>query len=189
MKRIASLLAALTAILAVIVCAPASASAGHVRPYSVQKNVSYGYQNNVYLVPVAPDYYYSVGDADVIAERVAEKIRKEFRAEPGPGPGDDEVGFEDFLVVGGAGPGLDAQVRDVFDTACIGCHKPGASKPGNIQLLTAGRKLFSETGPGRERRRRSRVYDAVESGDMPKDAPPLTAAQKEVLRRWKEQFK
>ncbi len=160
---------------------------------------SYGYNHartDILVVPVAPDYYYSVGDDEEREERIAERIaRKIGEKAPQAAPAAHQApqaahraGREMFSLGGGGGAkaGLDDRVLAVFNESCIKCHKPGAAKPG-VQLFTFDRKLFVDPDPRKEARRRDKVYEAVESGEMPKGAGPLAASAKALLLEWSQQ--
>jgi mono/diheme cytochrome c family protein len=164
----------------------------HPPVYAGQKTV-------VVAVPVAPDYYYSVGEdpeaaADRVARRVMEMFEKKYAVnEPPAPPTDTPLTREDFRVVGGkAGGDLDRQVFALMNTSCVQCHKPGGTKPGNVQLFTADRKLFADPDPGREAARRARIaasVDHAEGGEMPKQQPPLRPDQVALLREWRDKVR
>jgi mono/diheme cytochrome c family protein len=154
-------------------------------------------------VPVAPPYYFSVGagDPDEQAERVARKtveILKKSGAlqppaqadQPTPEDKQEELTTDDFRLVGRGKANLDRQVFAVFNSSCIQCHKPGATKPGNVQLFTADRTLFKDADPKREYARRSRILAAVDhstGGEMPKNGRPLPPAQVAAIRKWADE--
>lgn len=175
----------LAGLLFLLVALPAAA--GYAPVYHAPTHQA-EYRQQVIAIPVAPDYYYSVGTGerdDAIARKVIEAIRKEFVTEHeaaaaarAPAEGDET----DFRVVGKRGP-LEAQVARLLEAHCMACHKPGSAKPG-LPLLTADRKPYKDPDPAREAARRARVYESVESGDMPKNAPGLSPAQKSLLKRW-----
>jgi mono/diheme cytochrome c family protein len=150
------------------------------------------YKNNyepvIVAIPVAPDYYYSVGDGDA-EERIADKVVKKLgdkvaQAQPQPGDAD-----RDEFRLSGARLRSDDKVLALFDTNCIRCHKPGVGSARMPQLMTADRKLFVDPDQKKERARRERVYDSVESGEMPKNQPALPASVKQLLRDWADKVK
>jgi mono/diheme cytochrome c family protein len=157
-------------------------------------------------VPIAPPYYFSVGagDPEEQAERVARKtveiLKKSGALQPPaqpdqPATPDDkqeELTTDDFKLVGRGRANLDRQVLAIFNASCIQCHKPGATKPGNVQLFTADRKLFVDPDPKKEYARCKRIAEAVDhrsGGEMPKDQPPLPPAQQALLKKWSERVK
>lgn len=173
-------------------------SADYQYPYQQYQQQYYDDQVIIIGIPIAPDYYYSVGEGDTeerdkrIAEAVAKRLEEKFS------PGQNKVegasptpkaGREKFRLLdnGGAVEQLNGKILALFNTSCIKCHKPGATKPGNIQLFTADRKLFVDSDPKKEAKRRERVYESVESGDMPKNGQSLPTSLKALLREWSGQ--
>jgi hypothetical protein len=117
----------------------------HPPVYAGQKTV-------VVAVPVAPDYYYSVGEdpeatADRVARRVMEMFEKKYAVnEPPAPPTDTPLTREDFRVVGGkAGGDLDRQVFALMNTSCVQCHKPGGVSRATS---SCSRPTGSCSGPG-----------------------------------------
>jgi hypothetical protein len=145
-------------------------------------------------VPVNAPYIYSVGGGptedseDRIADKVIRRFKKEFDlGQPETGP-QDPVSREDFNLLGKGrgGPVPDAKVLALFNANCVQCHKPGQTRPG-AQLFTQDRRLFVDQDPRKEARRRQRIYDAVDpdaGGEMPKNRPPLTRAERALLKEW-----
>jgi hypothetical protein len=156
----------------------------------------YQHKHVIIAVPVNPDYYYTVGDDDAedrLVEKIAQRIARTISRRPqqgnSPSAAPEEDDFEaSFRLVGAAkakkGDSIDSQVLGLFNTTCVKCHKPGASTPGNIILLTSDRRLFVDPDAKKEARRRQKVYDSVESGDMPKNAPTLPPSVKNMLAQW-----
>jgi hypothetical protein len=145
----------------------------------------------VIAVPVAPDYYYSVGadqeELEAKIDRAVERrLKAQRNADPAPPADEEDLVKDDFKVLGGRRGTLDDKVLAVFNTSCVQCHKPGATKPGNIQLFTSDRKLFADPDPKREAARRARVYQVVEDGDMPKNKPRLPQAPRDAIKEWAE---
>jgi hypothetical protein len=180
---------------ALLVLIPAPLLAQHYQPQYQPRYVDR--KITVVGVPVAPDYYYSVGeDPDAAAERVADAVLRRLKKEQpkstdSESPQDGELVRDDFKLIGGLkkGQSLDDKVFAVFNESCIQCHKPGATKPGNVQLFTPDRRLFRDPDPKRERARRERLSAAVDpdqGGEMPKNKPPLRAELRDLIRRWKE---
>ncbi len=183
---------------ACLLAIPQAGRAGSPPAYSYGTNYDYE-KVLIFAIPVAPDYYYSVGDGltpeereDRIAAAVIKRFEQRFsitderatrRATPAA---PERVTREMFRLVGNAPEGPDRRVLALFNTNCVRCHKPGASKPGNVQLLTADRKLFANPDPAKERRRRERVYESVESGEMPRGGPVCPADEKALLKEWSE---
>jgi len=126
-------------------------------------SISYG-QTVVVGTPVETNYYYSVG-----SDQSQELTRDLFKL-----VGASESDSAD----------VNRRVLGLFENSCVRCHKPGASNPGGIQLFTSDRKLFVDSDAKKELRRRERVYEAVDGGDMPKNAQPLTASEKALLLKW-----
>jgi hypothetical protein len=158
-----------------------SCSTPTITPYRVTP-----YVQEVIAVPVAPDYYYSVGGHDSV-EQIAKEVVKQLKKEGLPGPfaasRDDR---ERFRLMGNARvEDLDGPVLEIFNTSCIKCHKPGAARPG-VHLFNDDRSLFIDPDAKKEKVRRRRVYEAVESGEMPKGSGPLPIESKELLRKWSE---
>ncbi len=155
------------------------------------------YQQKVVGIPVVP-YYYSVGEDPeernrAIAREVLRQLGEQQSRQEVQQPQQVEVQPRErgeFRLVGvtTSGGGKDAQVLAVFNTDCVRCHKPGANRPG-VQLLTADRKLFVDADPAKESRRRRRVYDSVESGEMPKGGQPLSASRKSLFSEWAQKGK
>ena len=156
--------------------------------YVQHQQPAYVYDKSyIFAIPVAPDYYYSVGDDDLLAEKIA-KIVLERMPKPSPEGPAGGIDRDTFRVFGaGGGQSVDSRVLHLFDTTCVKCHKPGADRPG-VQLLTRDRKLFAEADARKEARRRRLVYDSVESGEMRKNAPPLPTTDKTVLKQWMEKI-
>jgi hypothetical protein len=166
-------------------------------PLALAQN--YGYQQYNYRtktvvvgVPLAPDYYYSVGDGDPeehakrIADEVLKRLKKEFvtagEVETKPAPLDRSA----FQVLGKPND-LDNKVLAIFNDSCVKCHKPGANKPGNIQLFTNDRRLWVDPDPKRELVRRETVYSSIDhsvGGSMPKGQPPLPMAKLDIIKEW-----
>ena len=80
------------------------------------------------------------------------------------------------------------QVRPILQRNCSGCHQP--AKAGGKLVLTsyAGAKAGGEQGPGFEPGKpdESLLVDLI-SGDkpeMPRNAPPLSKEQIEIISRW-----
>lgn len=145
-------------------------------------------------VPVNAPYIYSVGGGpaedseDRIADKVIRRFKKEFDlGQPEAGPQDpDPVSREDFNLLGKGRGGPDAKVLALFNANCVQCHKPGQTRPG-AQLFTPDRRLFVDPDPRREARRRQKIYNAVDpdaGGEMPKNRPPLTPAERALLKDW-----
>lgn len=167
---------------------------------------TYGYRQQVHNVvnetlilgvPYVPDYFYSVGrDRDEDAKRIADAVMLQFEKkflvnQPAPAesrPAEQrKLSREDFSIVGGrSSASIDQKVLAIFDNNCIKCHKPGANKPG-VQLQTSDRKLFVESDPRKELRRRERIYDSCDhtsGGTMPKNSPSLVKSEMELLKEW-----
>jgi hypothetical protein len=182
-------------------------------------------------VPLAPDYYYSVGDglyAEERERRIAEAVIRRFgqeyqvvspgaksgmgskakakaKAKVNSAPAPSPLNRDSFRLVGVMPvakqslppPARDSEdvaainqkVQQLFEASCLKCHKPGASKPGNIQIFTSERELFFDSDPKKESLRRLRVYESVESGDMPRGAPPWTPQERAILKQWYEMSK
>lgn len=160
-------------------------------------SASYAHAQAVIVaVPVTADYYYSVGGNDQkIAEEVVRRLEARFSF-PATGQGQvtqKKIGRESFRVVSRKGSSSDtpspAHVLSLLNQHCVQCHKPGASKPGNIPLFTADRQLFVDADPVRESSRRERVYNSVLSGDMPKGGRPLSSSEKAILLAWVQQVR
>jgi hypothetical protein len=152
----------------------------------------YQYQqtDSIYILPIAPDYYYSTGDDS--KEEILEELRQLRRLlKPAelatPSVPQPRLDRSSFRLLGRSGVDLDARVLRIVNRDCIGCHKPGAVRPW--PLLTADRQLFRDADPQKEVRRRQRVYDSVESGDMPKDRPALSPSDKSALKQWADALK
>lgn len=148
-------------------------------------------------VPVGAPYVYSVGGGDPeevarkLADEVMRRFKKEFEVNPPAGeapPAKGPVSREDFDVVrkGNRPSGLDGRVLALFNAQCVQCHKPGQTKPG-VQLFTQARGLFVDPDPKKEAKRRQRIYDSVDpdaGGEMPKNRPSLTPAERALLKEW-----
>jgi uncharacterized membrane protein len=169
-----------------------------VSAHSHYQQQSYATYNDVTIigVPIAP-YYYSVGeDPDEQADRIARKI-VEIQKEKSCCPPKEEVKAaapnkrDRFKLIGESfsAKNLDNSVASIFNQSCVQCHKPGASKPGNIQILATDRKLYINPDVAKESSRRERIVAAVESGEMPKGSSPLSAAKKKILREWADEMK
>jgi mono/diheme cytochrome c family protein len=179
-----------------------------VAPSAALANPTYAppYQERVVVektkvigVPVNAPYIFSVGNdgeesEDRIADKVVRRFKKEFDVNPGaeaaPAPPEaaGPVSREDFRLVGGgnAAAGLDGKVLALFNAQCVQCHKPGQTKPG-AQLFTADRRLFVDPDPKKEAKRRQRINDACNpdaGGEMPKNRPPLTPAERRLINDW-----
>ncbi len=178
------------ALSALILCVPADAAT--CKPVAAQPIVvatPVVTQQTIITLPVAPPYYYSVGHQDQV-EKIADEVIKRFKKEFPQPESEPEADRELFKLFGKQRPtkpvadaNIDRQVLNIFDNTCVKCHKPGASKPGNIQLLTEDRQLFVNPEPKKEAARRRRVYESVESGEMPKGLGPLTQEQKAFIER------
>lgn len=81
---------------------------------------------------------------------------------------------------------FDAQVAPILARHCLECHD-STSKKGKLDLSRRegafkGGKGGPAIVPGNSAE--SPLWTAVESGEMPDDRPPLSAEEKQVLRRW-----
>lgn len=153
----------------------------------------------ILAVPVAADYYYTVGGSEQrIADEVVRRLETRLRGQGQPipaaaAPTPGRLDRSAFRLAGAGEAALrpdaggEQPVLAVMERSCVQCHKPGASKPGNIQLFTAERTLFVDPDPARELRRRQRVYDSVSSGDMPKGGRPLSPSDRAILDSWVQQ--
>ncbi|MGL5095620.1 MAG: DUF1549 domain-containing protein, partial [Planctomycetia bacterium] len=75
---------------------------------------------------------------------------------------------------------FDATVAVVLAKHCLECHSPGL-KEGELDLSTwAGAKSVVTPGSVAD----SLLWSHVDNGEMPKDRPAPSAAEKETLRRW-----
>lgn len=175
------------------ICSTTTVSAGYVHNQAV-----------ILAVPVVADYYYTVGGNDQrIADEVIRRLESRFQfgspSQPAPSQpaAPSRLDRSAFRLAGNGGGSpspsssnhSSAQVLAVLERTCVQCHKPGSSKPGNIQLFTAERTLFVDADPARELRRRQRVYDSVQSGDMPKGGRPLPSSEKAILEAWVQQVR
>lgn len=136
-------------------------------------------QQQVFGIPVQPNYYYSVGNADQVQHIADEVVRRLLEADPAP-----PTLTRDHFHLGG--PPLFSEgesVRQVFVQSCMSCHDPGASKPG-VPLLTEDEQLFRYGEKDREQARRERIYQSVASHKMPKKARPLPLEQIQLIERW-----
>ncbi len=184
-----------------LACPPASRADSYGTSGTYQYKYQYDDKVVVIAIPVAPDYYYSVGDGltpeereERIAAAVIRKFGEKFSIDKEKATRKSttptrpvELTREDFRLLpeqNAESARIESSARDIFNTNCVRCHKPGASKPGNVRLLTPERKLFADADAKRELRRRERVYESVESGEMPKNGPVLSADQKEALKEW-----
>jgi mono/diheme cytochrome c family protein len=139
-------------------------------------------RNFIFTIPVSPEYYYAVGDEDEKADRIAERIIKELKAQF---KNDDKTEVLDkglFSVVGKQGT-EESQVKKILNDHCVQCHKPGSSKPG-VQLFDLSRNLFKDADERKEKRRRELVYESIDSGEMPKGSAPLSPNQKSIIKKW-----
>jgi mono/diheme cytochrome c family protein len=174
---------------------PAVAAAGTYPPAYDHDRVVVE-RTKVIGVPVNAPYIYSVGNdgeesEDRIADKVIRRFKREFDLNPGaeaaPAEPAAPVSREDFRLVGGKGAAtLDARVFALFNAQCVQCHKPGQTRPG-AQLFTPDRRLFVDPDPKREVRRRQRINDACDpdaGGEMPKNRPPLTPAERRLINDW-----
>lgn len=166
-----------------IVCVPAEANSCKPLPKQ-QFVVTPPFQQTIVTLPVAPPYYFSVGSHDQVKEIVKETI-KQYREEllPAVEPQDEREMFKLFGNKKAVTKVDDGAVLAVFDNTCVKCHKPGSAKPG-VQLLTEERQLFVNPDQKKELARRKRVYESIESGEMPKGLGPLTPEQKAVIESW-----
>lgn len=159
-----------------------------------------GYEQNydkTLIFGIPYNYAYSVGeDPEAQANRIAKKVMDELKRQFEFGKAAEEKKVEEldpgaFRLVGNeADVDLDRQVLAIFNSACIKCHKPGATKPG-VQLLTLDRKMFVNSDPKREEARRERVYESLVDSDepMPKGGRPLSSEQKALVRQWADAVK
>jgi hypothetical protein len=81
---------------------------------------------------------------------------------------------------------FDAEIAPILAKHCLECHGRSFQK-GKLALSTekgalAGGKSGPVIVPGKPDD--SLLWDYVESGEMPRDRPPLTSAEKERIRRW-----
>lgn len=81
---------------------------------------------------------------------------------------------------------FEAQVAPILSRHCLECHDT-ARRKGKLDLSRrsaafAGGKKGAVIVPGKAEQ--SRLWKSVASGDMPEDRPPLSAAEKEILRQW-----
>src|SRR5687767_10191446 len=81
---------------------------------------------------------------------------------------------------------FDAHVAPLLARHCLECHDT-ATKKGKLDLsrkeaALAGGKNGRPIVPGKSAE--SLLWEAVDSGEMPEDRPPLSAEEKKVLREW-----
>ncbi|MCH8923566.1 MAG: DUF1592 domain-containing protein, partial [Planctomycetes bacterium] len=81
---------------------------------------------------------------------------------------------------------FETQVASILARRCLECHD-SASKKGKLNLsrkvaALAGGENGKAIVPGKSAE--SLLWEQIESDDMPKDADPLSAAEKEILRQW-----
>jgi hypothetical protein len=155
----------------------------------------YNHNDTIIAIPVNGDYYYSVGqDIEELTRKISDEIIRRFdekfavqNTQPAAEPA-KKLSRDMFRLAGGPAPAddLNDRVFALFNSSCIKCHKPGASRPGNIVLFTPDRKLFIDPDPQKESLRRRLVYEAIDSGNMPKGVGPFPAADKALVRQWME---
>ena len=79
-------------------------------------------------------------------------------------------------------------VAPIFAAHCIECHDP-VTREGKLDLtqrITAMAERRKGNAVTPHSLEMSRVWEMVDSDEMPEDRPPLSAEQKESLRRWIE---
>ena len=81
---------------------------------------------------------------------------------------------------------FDAKVAPLLARHCLECHDT-ATKKGKLDLSRKDAALAGDEDgpvilPGKAAE--SRLWKAVEADEMPEDRPPLTTAEKQVLRQW-----
>jgi mono/diheme cytochrome c family protein len=80
------------------------------------------------------------------------------------------------------------QVAPVFERHCVGCHQGAEAKGGlvltNQKAALAGGESGAAIEPGRADESLLVQYISGPKPEMPKDAPPLAAANVAAIRRW-----
>ncbi len=90
------------------------------------------------------------------------------------------------LLAGAKAPQLDEQIATLLARRCVECHNSN-SKAGGLDLSTAAAALQGgESGPAivPGKSAKSLLWRNVDSNEMPKDRPALSAEEKQLLRRW-----
>ena len=83
------------------------------------------------------------------------------------------------------------QVRPIFQAHCQGCHQPAKAGGGYVmtafdRLLAGGKSKAAAVVPGKPDE--SHLLDQITpdggKAEMPKDKPPLSTAELEIIRKW-----
>lgn len=95
-----------------------------------------------------------------------------------------------WAIADPGGQSLFQQVAPILERSCVGCHHGVAARAGLSLDSREGLAKGGDNGPlvDRAKPAESLILQMI-SGDepeMPKDAPPLTAAEVELVRRWVE---
>src|SRR5262249_23185246 len=88
-------------------------------------------------------------------------------------------------------PAFKTDVEPIFEKHCLRCHDARAKKGGLDLSTPEGALTGGESGPAIVPRQpaASKLYDAIDNGDMPHDRKTqVSAAELETLRLWIEKL-